>query len=452
VTKKVAIFGAGITGLVAARELARAGHEVDVYEAEDHVGGLAATFRSDDGFRYDNGPHFIFSTLAEKFGIADQCDPVKYYEDLFVRGRYYQFPFGFAQNPVYALSAGLATLTRAFHRRPENLREFLTTYYGRVFSREVLTPLIEKWAGLPAAEVSLDFAHRLLPTNVGYILYSLLKKLRGGVTEDYYRKGRYIVYPRGTNEVIFNNLGSTPGVRIHLQTPLTSLKAGGREVTGGTAGSRSISADYYLSTIPLPALWRALGAPKDLAGWNDLRYRGVLILFIKVSRDRLIRHLWSWFPEDRHRFYRISEFKNALATMAPSGQTMIAVEIGCQSDDPFWGATAEEIYAVIAKDLADLYQVRHEEILGLDLRRSPYAYPVLRKSTEQLQRALRHPTPFTNLFIAGRTGMFQYRMMEGCYESAVTCVGAMQAAMEGKTVAPMPVEVDTYGRPKMVPE
>jgi phytoene dehydrogenase-like protein len=86
--KSVAIFGAGITGLVAARELIRSGYAVTVYEAEDHVGGLASTYSDGDGFIYDNGPRFIFSTLAEKLGIADICQPVKYYEHLFVGGRY----------------------------------------------------------------------------------------------------------------------------------------------------------------------------------------------------------------------------------------------------------------------------------------------------------------------------------------------------------------------------
>ena len=44
-----AIIGAGATGLAAARDLARAGYRVQVLEAEDRAGGLAAGFR-DDGW------------------------------------------------------------------------------------------------------------------------------------------------------------------------------------------------------------------------------------------------------------------------------------------------------------------------------------------------------------------------------------------------------------------
>lgn len=41
--KKVAIVGAGPAGLTAAYQLAKAGVEVDVYEAGPSVGGMAKT-------------------------------------------------------------------------------------------------------------------------------------------------------------------------------------------------------------------------------------------------------------------------------------------------------------------------------------------------------------------------------------------------------------------------
>ena len=45
----VGIIGAGATGLSAARDLARAGHRVQLFEGEARVGGLAAGFR-DEGW------------------------------------------------------------------------------------------------------------------------------------------------------------------------------------------------------------------------------------------------------------------------------------------------------------------------------------------------------------------------------------------------------------------
>jgi protoporphyrinogen oxidase len=54
--KKIAIIGAGIGGMAAAYDLIRAGHMVTVFEASDHVGGLASGFKE---------PHWDWS--VEKF-------------------------------------------------------------------------------------------------------------------------------------------------------------------------------------------------------------------------------------------------------------------------------------------------------------------------------------------------------------------------------------------------
>ena len=42
---KVAIIGAGITGLVAGYRLLQAGHEVTIFEKEKELGGLLGSFK-----------------------------------------------------------------------------------------------------------------------------------------------------------------------------------------------------------------------------------------------------------------------------------------------------------------------------------------------------------------------------------------------------------------------
>ncbi len=76
---KVAIIGAGVTGLSAAWDLIRAGHQVVIYEAGDKVGGLASGFR-DDGWDWELEKfyHHWFTTdseilkLAEELGVRDK--------------------------------------------------------------------------------------------------------------------------------------------------------------------------------------------------------------------------------------------------------------------------------------------------------------------------------------------------------------------------------------------
>ena len=61
---RVAVVGAGLSGLLAARELQRRGISVTVYESGKQVAGLARSFTDAQGFTYDFGAHFITNRLA----------------------------------------------------------------------------------------------------------------------------------------------------------------------------------------------------------------------------------------------------------------------------------------------------------------------------------------------------------------------------------------------------
>lgn len=67
----VAVIGAGIAGLAAARLLARAGVSVHVFDKGRGVGGRAATRRDDSGRQFDHGAQY-FTAASEEF--AAQID------------------------------------------------------------------------------------------------------------------------------------------------------------------------------------------------------------------------------------------------------------------------------------------------------------------------------------------------------------------------------------------
>src|SRR5690606_23748375 len=60
--QKIVIIGAGPTGLAAGYRLRELGHtNFRIFEASDHVGGLASSEVSANGFTYDIGGHVLFS-------------------------------------------------------------------------------------------------------------------------------------------------------------------------------------------------------------------------------------------------------------------------------------------------------------------------------------------------------------------------------------------------------
>lgn len=76
---KIGIIGAGVTGLSAAWDFIRAGHEVTIYEAEDRVGGLAGGFKDPSwDWELEKFYHHWFTTdtdllaLTEEMGVREK--------------------------------------------------------------------------------------------------------------------------------------------------------------------------------------------------------------------------------------------------------------------------------------------------------------------------------------------------------------------------------------------
>lgn len=69
--KRVAVIGAGISGLICARRLLESGVDVEVFEKSRGVGGRTSTRRTDTGHLFDHGaPHVRAGSTA----FADQID------------------------------------------------------------------------------------------------------------------------------------------------------------------------------------------------------------------------------------------------------------------------------------------------------------------------------------------------------------------------------------------
>jgi len=65
---KYLVVGAGLSGCVIARELAKAGHSVDVIDKRDHVAGNAYDYENEHGIRvHKYGPHLFHTNNEEVF-------------------------------------------------------------------------------------------------------------------------------------------------------------------------------------------------------------------------------------------------------------------------------------------------------------------------------------------------------------------------------------------------
>lgn len=111
---KIGIIGAGLAGMVAAMDLADAGHEVEMFETRPFVGGKVSSWMDKDGNHIEMGLHVFFGCYYNLFGIMkrtggfDENLRIKQHVHTFVNegGKLgsldFQFPIG---APVSGLQA-----------------------------------------------------------------------------------------------------------------------------------------------------------------------------------------------------------------------------------------------------------------------------------------------------------------------------------------------------------
>jgi protoporphyrinogen oxidase len=97
-SKRVVIIGAGIGGMAAAYDLIRAGHQVTIFEKDDHVGGLASGVKEPHwDWSVEKFYHHWFQTdehmlgLISELGWDDQVHFPRPYTVVYHQGKFYPF-------------------------------------------------------------------------------------------------------------------------------------------------------------------------------------------------------------------------------------------------------------------------------------------------------------------------------------------------------------------------
>lgn len=114
---KIGIVGAGLAGMVAAMDLADAGHDVELFEVRPFVGGKVSSWKDKDGNHIEMGLHVFFGCYYNLYGIMQRTgsfDPylrLKEHTHTFVNegGKLGELDFRF---PIGAPVSGLQAFAR----------------------------------------------------------------------------------------------------------------------------------------------------------------------------------------------------------------------------------------------------------------------------------------------------------------------------------------------------
>lgn len=146
---KVAVIGAGIGGMAAAYDLARAGRDVTIFEAAEHVGGLAAGFKEPGwDWSVEQFYHHWFQTdshmlgLIDELGLADKVIFPRPVTVMYDRGKFRPFDSVLAA----ALYPGLGWGINKIRFGLVGLYLRLTTNW-RTLEKSTVDAWMRKWAG-----------------------------------------------------------------------------------------------------------------------------------------------------------------------------------------------------------------------------------------------------------------------------------------------------------------
>jgi len=439
--RAVLILGGGLAGLACADRLAAAGVAVTVLEKLPDVGGLARSIRF-AGATFDLGGHRFFTEkpalLAWLRGVVgDGLREVERRSRILLRGRFFDYPlrpfnalsnFG-ARDSARIVADYLRCAVRRRRRAPResSFEEWIVNRFGPLLFETYFRPYTEKTWGLPCAEISAEWAsERIQLLNLADAVWRTLPLVPRPKT--YATK---FWYPTGGIGVVGERLAArlaAHGGTIVGDATVESLRVRDGRVAGVVANGRAYEADAVISTLPLTALCRMLGAP-DEATLSRLSYRAIRCVCLVIDGARVTDDTWLYFSEAGVVFGRSHEPGNWDPTLAPPSGTSLCLEVFCNEGDDLWRRDEAELVDACVRDLRRLGLLRHGgEIQGRCVN-VPHAYPVFRVGYRDAPRAaLVAVAAVGNLHVVGRTGAYRYENMDQVAEAAIALADRLVSA------------------------
>ena len=416
----VIVIGAGPTGLSAAYHL---GRDAVLLEQAGQVGGWCRSIE-DKGFTFDMAGHIMFSNdpyVHEMYQLL-LGDNVHWQDReawIYSKGVFTRYPF---QGSLYGLppdvikecvmgaiearyGAAGANGNGSAPAAPRNFKEFIHRFWGAGIARHFAIPYNTKLWAVPLDEMETSWLGGRVPLpDLEEIVEGALKPKPKPMGPN----ARFGYPLRGGFQALMNGFLPHVGDRIRLEAEVRSVSPRERRVTLGDG--TKIGFDALVSTMPLPALVRAIGAeaPRPVReAAARLRHVSVRCVNLGVARENLTEKHWIYYPEDTV-FHRIFVQGNASPHCNPPGGFGLTCEITYSEAKPL----PCDGDALIQRCIEDCHRVGFfkpdDPIWAANQVDLPYAYVVYDHGRAENVRLIREWLDGFSIVLAGRYSEWEY--------------------------------------------
>jgi protoporphyrinogen oxidase len=447
---RVAVIGAGPAGLTAAYQLAKAGVDVNVYEASDTVGGMARSFRL-WGQTVDLGPHRFFSNDARVNRlwlevVGQDYRMVNRLTRIYYKQRFFHYPLK-PGNALWNMGLWEAARCLGSYLRersapsrpggdgPATFEDWVVGRFGRRLFEMFFKSYSEKLWGISCQDLDADFAAQRIKR------FSLAEAVLGAL-----RLGgnghRTLVdcfaYPLGGTGMVYERMADSVrawGGQVHLRWPVRRILHLDGQVVGLDLGDGERDfCDHVISTMPLTSLVRGLGdLPAEVEEAVDaLRFRNTILVYLNVGGTDLFPDQWLYVHSPELKAGRVTNFRNWVPELYGDQPTSIlALEFWCNDDDALWASREEELIDLAGSEIRSTGLIGKAPILDGKVVRVRRCYPVYRSGYRQhLTRLRPYLDRFRGLTPIGRYGSFKYNNQD---HSILMGLLAAENLLEGQT-------------------
>jgi len=297
--RKVVVIGAGMGGMAAAARLARAGLDVEIFEAASHVGGKCRNEWIGD-YSFDTGPSLLtipavyrdlFKKTGKRLELVSELQPVDpafaYY---FADGTRFEFANLALPKICHELSQILGEQAgdewRSIMLRAEAMWDVARTPFiesempkiSTLIRRKGFLRDLRKIAPLTSLEAVADeytknpYLKKIIQRYATYTGSDPRKAPAVLLTIAFVETTFGAWHVKGGVGSLAKTLGDRClelGVKIHLNTPVTQIITDSGRATGIAVAGREISADYIISNADSEITFNSLIAKSEKAGNSE---------------------------------------------------------------------------------------------------------------------------------------------------------------------------------------